>query len=114
MSSIFCVFPDAQALLSLPPDDLAFRFLPYFRSLPWQIRSGVLSCVSLSVQRYPREVRAPLLHALMSAWEYLNREGLLNAKQRAPQLLIPGCCLSHAASWVAPPAPATTQAIGPR
>lgn len=98
MSSIFCVFPDASALLSLDSEDLAFRFLPYFRSLPWQIRSGVLSCVSLSVQHYPREVRTPLLNALMSAWDFLHDEGLLTATERPPQLLIRLCFASSATS----------------
>lgn len=85
MSSISRVFPDPYALLSLHPEDLAHLFLPYFRSLPWQLRGGVLSCLSLAVQRYPREVRAPLLDALMSAWKLLHHEGLLAACDRSPE-----------------------------
>jgi len=84
MSSIYRVFPDPYALLSLHPENLAHLFLPYFLNLPWQFRSGVLSCLSLAVQRYPRAVRAPLLDALMSAWELLHREGLLDACDRSP------------------------------
>lgn len=89
MSSISRVFPDPYALLSLHLEDLAHLFLPYFRSLPWPLRSGVLSCLSLAVQRYPREVRAPLLNALMSAWELLHHEGLLADCDRSPEPLVP-------------------------
>lgn len=83
MSSIFRVFPDPYALLSLHPEDLAHLFLPYFRSLPWQLRGGVVSCVSLAVQRYPPDVRVPLLQALMSAWERLHHDGLLADSERS-------------------------------
>lgn len=83
MSSISRVFPDPYALLSLHPEDLAHLFLPYFRNLPWQHRGGVLSCVSLAVQRYPANVRVPLIAALMSAWERLHHDGLLAASDRS-------------------------------
>lgn len=114
MSSIFRVFPNANALLSLDLEDLAFQFLPYFRSLPWQIRSGVLSCVSLSVQLYPRDIRAPLLAALMSAWDFLRREGLLSASERPPQVLIQLCCSSTPAPSLAMPANAAADVAGGR
>jgi hypothetical protein len=109
MSSMFRVFPDAHALLSLHPEDLAYQFLPYFRSLPWQIRSGVLSCVSLSVQRYPREVRAPLLDALMSAWAFLHHEGMLGTAERPPHVAIRLCCLSIPTSGLGTPPQSATQ-----
>ncbi len=92
MSSLFRTFPDPYALLSLDSDELAYHLLPYFRSLPWKNRSGVVSCLSLAAQLYPRKIRASLLRAFIFAWDSLHERGTLNATgQSAPSSLAPSC-----------------------
>src|SRR5437588_3428486 len=77
--SIHSLIPDAQTLLALEPEELAGIILQYFNSLPE--RASELNRYNFSlpntVQEYPREYHDQLGRALMEAWVWLEREGLL-------------------------------------
>lgn len=77
--SIQSLIPDAQTLLALEPEELAGVLLQYLNSLPETSSDLNRHNFSLpnTVQEYPRECHAQLGRALMEAWVWLEREGLL-------------------------------------
>jgi uncharacterized protein (TIGR02391 family) len=81
--SIFSILPDPKALLALEPEELAGVILQYLNSIPETDR-GQLNRYNFSlphtVQEYPPEYRNQISQALMEAWVWLEREGLLAPK----------------------------------
>lgn len=77
--TIHSLIPDAQALLGLEPEELAGIVLQYLNSLPENSSDLNRHNFSLphTVQEYPREYHAQLSRALMEAWIWLEREGLI-------------------------------------
>lgn len=80
IQSIYSIQPDAEALLSLEPEELAGIVLEYLNSLPESER-GQLNRYNFSlphtVEEYPREYQEEIQKALMEAWVWLEREGLI-------------------------------------
>ena len=81
--SIHSLVPDAEALIELEPEELAGVLMEHLNSLPASARRS-LSRYNFSlpdtVREYPREHRDALRQALMEAWVWLEREGLLVPK----------------------------------
>ena len=81
--SIFSIVPDPESLLSLEPEELAGVVLQHLNSLP-ESGSGQLNRYNFSlphtVQEYPPAYRDQISRALMEAWVWLEREGLLAPK----------------------------------
>src|SRR4051794_20496256 len=78
--SIFSLIPDPENLLALEPEELAGVVLEYFNSLPDESRSQLNShnfSLPPTVQDYPPDYRDRIRRALMEAWAWLEREGLL-------------------------------------
>ena len=77
--SIHSLIPDAPTLLALQPEELAGVVLEYLNSLPETASDLNRYNFSLpnTVQEYPREYHAQLGRALMEAWVWLEREGLI-------------------------------------
>jgi len=80
--SISDLFPDPEALLSLEPEELAGVVLQYLISAG--NRSGELNRYNFSlphtVEGYPGAYRQRISEALMEAWAWLEREGLIAPK----------------------------------
>ena len=80
--SISALFPDPEALLSLEPEELAGVVLQYLISAG--NRSGELNRYNFSlphtVEGYPDAYRQRISEALMEAWVWLEREGLVAPK----------------------------------
>ena len=78
--SIHSLVSDAEALLDLEPEELAGVLMEYFNSLSAS-EQGNLNRYNFSlehtVREYPREHQDALRQALMEAWVWLEREGLL-------------------------------------
>lgn len=78
--SIYSLIPDPKTLLSLEPEELAGVVLQYLNSLS-QDERGQLNRFNFSlpptVQEYPLEYQDQISRALMEAWVWLEREGLL-------------------------------------
>ena len=78
--SIHSLVPDAEALLELEPEELAGVLMEHLNSLPDSVQRS-LSRYNFSlpdtVREYPREHQDALMEALMEAWVWLEREGLL-------------------------------------
>ena len=83
MSTIYDLIPDHEVLLDLEPEELAGIVLEYLNSLVPADR-GQLNRYNFSlphtVTEYPNEVQNEVIHALMEAWMWLEREGLLAPK----------------------------------
>lgn len=81
--SIFSMVPDPEALLALEPEELAGVVLQYLNSIPETDR-GQLNRYNFSlphtVREYPPAYRNQISQALMEAWVWLEREGLLAPK----------------------------------
>jgi uncharacterized protein (TIGR02391 family) len=81
--SLHSLVPDPDAMLALEPEELAGVLLQHLNSLPQQ-EQGQLNRYNFSldhtVREYPPEHREQLSRALMEAWAWLEREGLLAAK----------------------------------
>src|SRR5713101_4490688 len=80
MARIFDLLPDHELLLSLEPEDLAGVLLQYLNSLPEQ--SGLLNRYNFSLPGsqlggYPPQEYKAIGRALMEAWVWLEREGLI-------------------------------------
>ena len=79
--SIYSLVPDAKALLILEPEELAGVLMEHLNSLPPSEQRQRLSRDSIghvqTVQEYPQDRRQELSRALMEAWVWLEREGLL-------------------------------------
>lgn len=78
--SIHDLIPDPEALLALEPEELAGIVLEYLNSLGHEDR-GLLNrhnfTANHTVQDYPKEYWDHLRQALMEAWVWLEREGLI-------------------------------------
>lgn len=79
-TSIYPLLPDHEALLALEPEELAGVVLQFLNLLT-EGDSGQLNRYSFSlphrVQAYPQKHHAGISEALMEAWVWLEREGLL-------------------------------------
>jgi uncharacterized protein (TIGR02391 family) len=79
-TSIYPLLPDHEALLVLEPEELAGVVLQFLNLLT-EGESGQLNRYSFSlphtVQGYPQKHHARISEALMEAWVWLEREGLL-------------------------------------
>ncbi len=81
MTLLSRLVPDAQTLLALAPEELAGVLLEVLSSYP-QNHSGQLNRYNFSispdaVQGYPNQFHTQIRQALMEAWAWLEREGLL-------------------------------------
>ena len=77
---LYDIFPDSNALLSLEPEELAGIILEFLNSLQSAIAGQLLNRHNFSQQSvdgYPREKKTEISEALMEAWIWLEREGLL-------------------------------------
>ncbi len=77
---IFELLPDPEALLALEPEELAGVVIQYLNSLP-DSGHGQLNRYNFSlphtVEGYPSNYRDRVSFALMEAWVWLEREGLV-------------------------------------
>lgn len=80
--SIYSIIPDAEALLKLEPEELAGVVLQYLNTCPEN--GGDLNRYNFGlphiVEQYPEKYRSEISKALMEAWMWLEREGLLAPK----------------------------------
>lgn len=78
MATIYELIPDHELLLSLEPEELAGVVLEY---LNWPNMPGQLNRYNFGLPRtvegYPHAVQGEIRRALMEAWVWLEREGLL-------------------------------------
>ena len=81
--SIYSLVDDVTALLALEPEELAGVVMEYLNALPAH-EQGQLNRYNFSlphtVEEYPREQQHAVRGALMEAWVWLEREGLLIPK----------------------------------
>ena len=81
--SLHSLVPDADALLTLEPEELAGVLLQHLNGLPSD-EQGQLNRYNFglehTVRDYPSHYHDRLRRALMEAWAWLEREGLLAAK----------------------------------
>jgi uncharacterized protein (TIGR02391 family) len=81
--SIKQLLPDAAALLSLEPEELAGALLQYLNALP-SYEQNKLNRYNFSlrhtVEEYPPDSQEEIRRALMEAWVWLEREGFLAPK----------------------------------
>lgn len=81
--TIFSIIPDPEALLALEPEELAGVVLEHLNLLS-QSGSGQLNRYNFSlphtVEEYPRQYQSRISQALMEAWVWLEREGLIAPK----------------------------------
>jgi uncharacterized protein (TIGR02391 family) len=75
--SIYSILPDAEALLALEPEELAGIVLEYLNFAPSQSVNRHNFGLDDTYQEYPRNYHAAIAQALMEAWGWLEREGLL-------------------------------------
>lgn len=74
---IWELIPDPDALLALQPEELAGYILKYLNSLPQNRISRHGYSMRSTVEGYPRNRQRECQYALMEAWAYLEREGLV-------------------------------------
>lgn len=78
---ISSIIPDAESLLALEPEELAGVVLEHLNSIhPTEARSLLNInniCVEFGVKGYPHEYYERISQALMEAWVWLEREGLI-------------------------------------
>ena len=78
---LFDIFPDSDALLSLEPEELAGIVLEFLNSLGHAVANQLLNAHNFSsietADGYPSDKKREILNALMEAWVWLEREGLL-------------------------------------
>lgn len=83
---LFSILPDPKALLALEPEELAGVLLEHLNSLP-ENEQNQLNRFNYAqphiVREYPAEYRDRILEALMEAWCWLEREGLLAPRPRS-------------------------------
>ena len=81
--SIHSLVPDSKALLALEPEELAGVLMEHLNSLSPSDQSQLNRhnfCLPHTVQDYPPDQQELLIYALMEAWVWLEREGLLVPK----------------------------------
>lgn len=84
--AIYSLVPDPEAILALPPEELAGVILEHLHSLTEGERSRLNRynySLSSTVEGYPQEYQERISQALMEAWAWLEREGILVPKARA-------------------------------
>src|SRR5690349_7010583 len=74
---IYSVLPDADALLALEPEELAGPLLQVLSTLPESELNRYNLGLDHNVAQYPAHQRTAVSRALMEAWVWLEREGLL-------------------------------------
>ncbi len=83
MKTIYSLLPDADALLALEPEELAGIVLEHLNSINPR-ETGGLNRYNFSLihtyEKYPREKHQQIAQALMEAWAWLEREGMIAAK----------------------------------
>ena len=81
--SLYSLVPSAQDMLELQPEELAGVLMTHLNSLPpseqQQLNRFNFGLI-YTVEEYPPDQRDELRHALMEAWVWLEREGLLVPK----------------------------------
>jgi uncharacterized protein (TIGR02391 family) len=81
--SIYEILPDPEALLTLEPEELAGVVLEYLNSIN-ERKEGGLNRYNFSlphtVKEYPPQYQESISRALMEAWVWLEREGLIAPK----------------------------------
>ena len=81
--SIYSLIPDGKALLALEPEELAGVLMEHLNSLPPSEQRQLNrhnANLPHTVQEYPPDQQRELSQALMEAWVWLEREGLLVPK----------------------------------
>jgi len=81
--SIHSLLPDSENLLSLEPEELAGYLMEYLNSLPDDEKKHLNRSNfggNHTVQEYPPEYQAEILKALIEAWGWLERKGLIAPK----------------------------------
>ena len=81
--SIYSLVPDATALLALEPEELAGVLMEHLNSLPASEQRSLNRYnfgLDHTVREYPVDKQDDLRQALMEAWVWLEREGLLAPK----------------------------------
>lgn len=77
--SLFSIIPDHEQLLALEPEELAGVVLEYLNSQPTDSgsrnRENFVS--TYTVREYPDQFQGGICRALMEAWIWLEREGLI-------------------------------------
>ena len=76
MQSIYSLMSDHEALLALEPEELASFVLAYFNSADHS-QLNRRNFISATAKEYPRQHQDEISQALMEAWIWLEREGLL-------------------------------------
>ncbi len=82
MRSIFSLLPDTETLLAFEPEELAGYLLEYLNSLS-NAERGILNRYNFSLhgaEGYPQQHRDNISKALMEAWVWLEREGMIAPK----------------------------------
>lgn len=86
MANLNSLIPNAEDVLSLEPEELAGVLLQHLNSLP-EAEKRLLSRHNFgqpnTVREYPPQHQEELIQALMEAWWWLDREGLLVPKPAA-------------------------------
>ena len=81
--SLHSLVPDATALLALEPEELAGVLMEHLNSLPVSEQQSLNRynfSLNHTVREYPQDQQDELRQALMEAWVWLEREGLLVPK----------------------------------
>jgi uncharacterized protein (TIGR02391 family) len=86
---IYSLLPDPESLLTLEPEELAGVVIEHFNSLPASEQRSIhpdnfVNPNGSLVNRYPRDYQVRVAKALMEAWEWLVREGLLARQPGSP------------------------------
>jgi uncharacterized protein (TIGR02391 family) len=81
-NGLYTLFPDADALLSLEPEEMAGVLLEFLNALnPETAWNSVLNTHNIGlphiVDGYPNDKKEEILKAIMEAWGWLLREGLI-------------------------------------
>ena len=80
IKTIYSIIPDPEAVLGLEPEELAGVVLEYLNSLG-EMGKGSLNRYNFSLphtyQQYPSQYHERISEALMEAWVWLEREGLI-------------------------------------
>ena len=106
--SLYSLVSDAKALLELEPEELAGVLMEHLNSLPpaeqrQRLNRDIYGHVD-TVQKYPPDQQKALSQALMEAWGWLEREGLLVPKpgSHGEWMVISrrGQKLQHAIRWI--------------
>ncbi len=81
VEKIFDMLPDSDKLLALEPEELAGIVIEFLNLLPPERADQLLNTHNFSqhetVEGYPPEKKMEIRKALMEAWSWLDREGLI-------------------------------------